>query len=109
MYLIVGEVYGYIEEKKRNKYLTFASADKNKDVLTKYSKLWDEIKSLIDKIDDKPGEYGKDFMKIKFNSDDNLPLNKILKLHMLAVIVRSLFQEDSNYLQFFLDECLYEL
>ena len=36
-------------------------------------------------------EYGNDFMKIKFNSDDNLPLNEILKLHMLTVIVRSVF------------------
>ena len=65
-----------------NKHLTFASTDKNKEVLKKYSKPWDGNKSLIDKINDKPGEYGKDFMKIKFNSDDNLPLNKTLKLHI---------------------------
>ena len=39
----------------------------------------------------------KIFMKIKFNSDDNLPLNKILELHNLTVIVRSILQEDSNY------------
>ena len=43
------------------------------------------------------GEYEKDFMKIKFNSDDNLPLNKMLKLHMLTVIVRSVFEEDGKY------------
>ena len=43
-------------------------------------------------------------MKIKFNLDINLPLNKILKLHMLTVIVRSIFEEDGKYyLQFFLD------
>ena len=41
-----------------------------------------------------PGEYQKKFMKIKFNSDENLPLNEILKLHMLTVIVRSIFEED---------------
>ena len=33
-------------------------------------------------------------MKIKFNSDDNLPLNKMLKLHMLTVTVRSVFEKD---------------
>ena len=55
-------------------------------------------------------EYGKNFMKIKFNSGDNLPLNKPLKLHMLTVIVRSVFEENSiYYLQIYLDECLYEL
>ena len=59
-------------------------------LFTKYAKLWNGIKSLIDKTDDKPSKYGKDFIKIKFNSDDNLPLNEIIKLHMLRVIV-SLF------------------
>ena len=49
-------------------------------------------------------------MKIKFNSDDDLPLNKILKLHNVTIIVRSVFEEDGKcYPQFFLDECLYEL
>ena len=43
------------------------------------------------------GEYEKDFMKIKFNSDDNLPLNKMLKLHMLTVIVWSVFEEDGKH------------
>ena len=47
-------------------------------------------------------------MKMKFNSDDNLPLNKILKLHILKL--RSVFEEDGKYYtQVFLDECLYEL
>ena len=52
---------------------------------------------MIDKIDNKPSEYGKDFMKIKFNSDDNLPLNKPLKFRMLALILRSAFTEDGKY------------
>ena len=65
---------------------------------------------MIKKINGKSGEYGKDFSKIKFISDDNLPLNKILKLHNLIIVVRSVFQEDGKYhLQVFLDECLYEL
>ena len=58
----------------------------------------------------KKGEYGNDFTKIKFNSDDNLPLSKILKLYNLTIVVRTVFQEDSKYHpQAFLDECLYEL
>ena len=49
-------------------------------------------------------------MKIKFNSDDNLSLNKILKLYNLTIIVSSVFQEDNKYYpQVFLDESLYEL
>ena len=49
-------------------------------------------------------------MKIRFESDNNLPLNKILKLHMLTVIVRSVLEEDGKYYpQVFSDECLYEV
>ena len=79
------------------------------DKIQKYklNKLWDGIKNLIEKVNNKPGEYGKDFMKIKFNSGDNLPLNKTLKLHTLTIIVRAVFQEDDKYYpQVFLDECL---
>ena len=43
------------------------------------------------------GEYGKDFIKIRFESDDNLPLNKTLKLHILIVNVRSVFEKDGKY------------
>ena len=49
-------------------------------------------------------------MKIKFNADDNLSLNKPLKFHLLTIIVRSIFEEDSKfYLQLYLDDCFYEL
>ena len=49
-------------------------------------------------------------MKIKFSSDDNLPLDRILKLHMLTIVVRSVFKEDGKYHpQNFLDKSLYEL
>ena len=84
---------------------------KAKKVLEKYTKLWDEIKYHIQIIGaGKSGEYDKDYTKIKFNSDDDLPLNKILKLHLLTIIVRSVFEEDGKYYpKIFLDECLYEL
>ena len=111
MYLIIGKVNEYIEKSNENKYLFFTSTDGNKEVLVKFTKLWDEIKYLIETINEgKKGEYEKDFMKIKFNSDDNLPLNKMLKLHMLTVIVRSVFEGDGKYYpQVFLNDCLYEL
>ena len=49
-------------------------------------------------------------MKIKFNSDDDLPLNKALKFHAMTIIIRSVFEEDGKrYPQVFLDESLYEV
>ena len=82
-YLIFNNVKGYIEcnsteESNKNKYLIFASTDKNKEVLEKYTKLWDEIKNQIETITGgKPFKYGRNFMKIRFESNDDLPLGKI--------------------------------
>ena len=52
----------------------------------------------------------KDCMKIKLNSDDDLPLNKQLTFLSITIIVRTVFDEDGKYHpQIFLDECLYEV
>ena len=49
-------------------------------------------------------------MKIKFDSDYNLPLNKMLKFCVLTIIVRNIFEKDGKYYpQIFLDDCLYEI
>ena len=49
-------------------------------------------------------------MKIKFNSDDDLPLNKQLKFHNMTITIRSVFEEDGKlYSQVFLDDTLYKL
>ena len=110
LYLIINDVDRYIEENDKNKYLSFASTDNKKEVLKNYIKLWDEVKYHIQTInDDEFGEYGKDYMKIKFYSDDNLPLNKILKFSVLTIIIRHVFEKDGkHYSQIFLDYCLYE-
>ena len=69
------------------------------------------IKSYIEKTNNnKSGEYENNYMKIKFNSDDKLPLNKQLKFLSVTKVNRSVFVDDSKYYsQVFLDDCLYEL
>ena len=48
------------------------------------------------------------YMKIKFNSDGDLPLRKTLELYNMVIVVRSIFHEGSkHYPQVFLDECFY--
>ena len=55
-------------------------------------------------------DYEKDYMKIKFNSDDDLLLNKPLKFHNMTITIWSVFKEDGKlYPQVFLDDTLYEL
>ena len=90
--------------------MIFASRDKKKEVLEKYAELWNEIKNQIETIrSSKPIKYGKDFMKIRFESDDDLPLGKTLSVPVCIVVVGSVFQEGNNYYpHIYLHECLYE-
>ena len=103
LYLIIGKVDGHIEENNGNKYLVFDSTElhstgENKEVLEKYTELWDGIKNEIETINgSRKGEYGKDFIKIRFNTHDNLPLNKPLKLHLLITIVRCILEDGKFY------------
>ena len=84
-----------ILKKNGDKYLIFDdSVNENKGLLKKYTDFWDGIKSKIKTINGvKENDYGKDYMKIKFNSDDDLPLNKPLKFHAMTIIIRSVFEE----------------
>ena len=110
LYLFIDHVSGYIEEKDVNKYLVFDSTDKNKELLKKCNDVWNGIKKKIKEVSDSECDYEKYYMKIKFNSDDNLPLNKPLKFHLITITIRSVFEEDGKlYPQVFLDDTLYEL
>ena len=73
LYLLAHRIDGFIEEKEGGKYLDIVSTDSNSEILKKYEKVWSGIKDCTEKINNgKLGEYGKDSMKIKLNSDDDL-------------------------------------
>ena len=93
-----------------NKYLIFDSTDENKELLKKYIDVWNGIKNKIKEVSSTECDYEKDYMKIKFNSDDDLPLSKPLKFHNMTIIIRSISEEDGKlYLKVFLDDTLYDL
>ena len=96
LYLIIAHASGYIEEKGVNKYLVFDSTDENKELLKKYNDVWNGIKNKIEEVSSVKYDYEKYYMKIKFDSDDDLPLNTPLKFHNLTIIIRSIFQEDGK-------------
>ena len=96
LYLCVDLVTGYIEEKGVNKYLVFDSTDENKELIKKYNDVFNGIRNKIKKISGDECDYEKDYMKIKFNSDDDLPLNKPLKFHLMTITIRSVFEEDGK-------------
>ena len=101
-----------LKKKNGNQYLIFGDyASENKALIKKYADVWDGIKNEIKAINSgEENNYEKDYMKVKFNSDDDLPLNKPLKFHAMTIIIRSVFEEGGTlYPQVFLDDCFYGL
>ena len=108
LYLLIDHASGYIEEKGVNRHFVFDSTDENKELLKNYNDVWNGIKNKIKEVSSSDCDYEKDYMKIKFNSEDNLPLNKPLKFHLLTIIIRCVFNEGGKfYPQLFLDDTLH--
>ena len=81
-----------------------------KSYLKNNNDVFNEIMGKIKEVSNNECDYEKKYIKIKFNSDDKLPLNKPLKFHNMTITIRSVFKEDGKlYPQVFLDDTLYEL
>ena len=99
LYLTIVKVDRFNEDKNGIKYLVFDSTGKNKGVLTKYTELWDLIKNEIETINGgKAGKYSKDFMKIKFDTDDDFPLNKLLKFPTMTIVLDLFLNKMINFI-----------
>ena len=76
LYLGITNANGYIEETNKNKYLIFDSTDKNKSYFKIKNDVFNGIMGIIKEVSNDECNYEKDYQKIKFNSDYNLPLKK---------------------------------
>ena len=80
------------------------------DVLRIFANIW---KSNMAKIEENTGgivQYDKNYMRIKFESNKNLPTDNIANIHLVTIIIRSVFAQNGKfYPQLFLDDALYEL
>ena len=84
--------------------------DENKELLKNYNDVFNGIRDKIKEINSDDCDYEKDYMKIKFNSDDTLPLNKPLNFHNMTITIRYVFEVGGKlYPQVFLGDTLYEL
>ena len=77
------------EEVDGNKYLIISS--ENDELTQKYQEVFDGIKEIIKKINDcsRPIKYDGNYMKMKFNKDNNILLNKITYFPAITIIIRS--------------------
>ena len=99
---------GYFEEIDKSKYLTLVPTNKSKE--KKYEELWSKIRDFIRSIAKSFVDHDEKYIRIKFNLDDELPLNKTIEVSTLTIVVRATFLGNNNYyLQVFFDECLYKI
>ena len=110
LYLIIAKVNGYFEEINKGKYLTLVPTNESKEKIKKYEELWSKIRYIIRPVTKNSDDYDEKYMKVKFNLDDELPLNKIIENPSMIIVVRDVFYENNKYYpQVFLDEYLYKL
>ena len=110
LYLMINRKDGFIEEKNGVKYLNISDADKSSEILKKYNQVFDGIKYHIKKINNNDSKYNKNYMKIKFNTNDDIPLNKESYFPTITIIISYVFEKHGKYyLQVYLNECLYQV
>ena len=97
MYLIFGEVNGYFEQINGNKYVTLVPTNETKEKIKKYEELWIKIRDVIRSITEKLYNYNEKYIKIKFDSDDNLPLIKTKEIPIVTIVVRAIFHENNEF------------
>ena len=101
-------VYGYFEENNGKKYFNIDNTHNNKKILQKYILLWDDIKDIIENKGGKPfSDFVKDNMTFKFDTDDDIPLGKLLKFDVV-ILLKSVMEKDFDYYpQVYLEKCKY--
>ena len=110
LYLIFRYVNGYFEEINGHKYLTLVLTNESKGKIKQYEELWIKIRDLIRSITKNSDDNDEKYMKIKFNSDDELPLNKTIEIPTIPIVLRGILLENNKYCpQVFIDECLYKI
>ena len=107
---MINRIDGCVEETNGNKHLKIADTSRTNKVLKKYNQEFNGIKYHVKKISDNRSEYDKEYMKIKFNTDDDILFFTVLYFPTITVTISCVFEKDGKfYPQVYLDECLYQV
>ena len=85
------KINGYFEENNGNKYLTLVPTIEIKEKIKRYGELRIKIIDLIRSVTKRSDDYDEKHIKIKFCSDDELPLNKTIEIPVMVIVVRAIF------------------
>ena len=109
LYLMIKDMKGQFKKGKCDNVwylIIFGDAD----VLRKFANIWKSIRAKIEENTGGIVQCDKDYMKIKFESNYNLPTDNIVKMYLVTIIIRSVFAQNGKfYCQLFLDDAIYEL
>ena len=97
LYLIFSNVNEYFEENNGIKYLRLVADNDIKEEIRKYKELWIEIRDLTRSVTKNSDDFDEKYMKIKFNSHNELPLNKTIETSKMTIVARAALHENSKY------------
>ena len=103
-YLVINDLKGCFEQNENNKYLTLIFKSQIQKII--YTEIWEEIKKLINEVDEF-SNYDKDYYVISFDNDDILSLYSIINICSVTIIIKSVFKDNKFYPQIYLTNCTY--
>ena len=83
------------------KYLALVPTNESKEMIKKYEEMWSKMRDLIRSITKNSDGYDEKYMKIKFDSNDDLPLNKTIEIYYVKIVVRAIFMKITNIIHKF--------
>ena len=115
LYFVITRLIGYIEkiEGSSDKYLVVAKNVRNKNINSVLDTIWTSIENKIEDIiyphiNNYPNIKIKDYNKLRFNSDIDLPLDTLIEFRSLVINVSCVIEKDNKYYpEIYLNECLY--
>ena len=120
LYLVINNLKGYFNYSKEKDTAELSSLERRKELkfiiedqsqAKSYDEIWDKIKELSNSIDGVNfGDYFRDYGVIRFDTDDDLPLNAMINIHSVTIIIRSVYKTccDRLYPQIYFAKCIYK-
>ena len=111
LYFIISRLIGYVEEidGSDDKYLFVTKSMRNRKIIHSFDNVWSHIENKIN-----PNNFNnnnnkiKDYDKLRFNSDIDLPTDTLIEFRSLMINVSCIIEKDGKYYpEIYSDDCLY--
>ena len=112
LYFVINRLIGFIEkiEGSNDKYLVITKSMRNRKIINSFDNIWSHIENKINpnNFNNSNNNKIKDYDKLRFNSDIDLPLDTLIEFRSLIINVSCVIEKDGKYYpEIYLDECLY--